>query len=89
MLSENLPEQASAWLADDPDDQDRAELTALLAEDTPEAAIELADRFGDRLSLRGIGLRGTGLRGAVAAGPNRMNSADRRCRHRRPGRLAS
>ncbi len=80
MLSENLAEQASAWLTDDPDDQDRAELAALLAEDTPEAAIELAGRFGGRLSFRGTGLGGTGLggtglRGAVAAGPNRMNSA--------------
>jgi len=61
---------ASAWIADDPDDADRAELTALLADDRDEAAAELADRFAGRLEF------GTaGLRGAVAAGPNRMNRA--------------
>jgi phosphomannomutase len=60
----------SAWIADDPDEADRAELTALLADDSDEAAAELADRFSGRLVF------GTaGLRGAVAAGPNRMNRA--------------
>ena len=64
-------EQASAWIADDIDEQDKAELTALLADESAAgAAAELADRFARRLSF------GTaGLRGAVAAGPNRMNTA--------------
>jgi phosphomannomutase len=62
--------EAAAWIAADPDRQDRAELTALLADDGPEAVAELADRFSGRLSF------GTaGLRGAVGAGPNRMNRA--------------
>ena len=70
MLDADLRELASAWMANDVDDQDKAELAALLADDTPEAAAELADRFARRLSF------GTaGLRGAVAAGPNRMNRA--------------
>ena len=84
-----------AWIADDPDDGDRAELQQLLdraflaggmsgadgaAEDAvvaeghgdraARAAVELRDRFADRLHF------GTaGLRGVVAAGPNRMNRA--------------
>ena len=65
-----LRARVSAWIADDPDEADRAELTALLASDSDEAAGELADRFAGRLEF------GTaGLRGAVAAGPNRMNRA--------------
>jgi phosphomannomutase len=60
----------TAWIAQDPDDRDRAELTALLAAGGPDAEAELADRFDGRLEF------GTaGLRGAVAAGPNRMNRA--------------
>ena len=72
-----------AWIADDPDEGDRAELRALLDRAFPGAdagadagaadagAIgELRDRFADRLHF------GTaGLRGVVAAGPNRMNRA--------------
>jgi phosphomannomutase len=64
-----------AWIADDPDVRDRAELRALLgrAYAVPGAAgavAELRDRFAGRLEF------GTaGLRGAVAAGPNRMNRA--------------
>ena len=68
-----------AWIADDPDTGDRAELRALLDRAFPGAEAdaadagsisELRDRFGDRLHF------GTaGLRGAVAAGPNRMNRA--------------
>ncbi|MGO8960561.1 MAG: phospho-sugar mutase, partial [Streptosporangiaceae bacterium] len=70
MVSEELRARVSAWIADDPDAADRAELTALLAEDSVEAAADLADRFAGRLEF------GTaGLRGAVAAGPNRMNRA--------------
>jgi phosphomannomutase len=56
-----------AWIDDDPDERDRAELRSLLAAG---ASAELADRFAGRLTF------GTaGLRGAVAAGPNRMNRA--------------
>ena len=56
-----------AWIADDPDPRDQAELRGLL--DAGDEA-ELRDRFAGRLTF------GTaGLRGAVAAGPNRMNRA--------------
>jgi len=69
-----------AWIADDPDAGDRAELRALLdqafaADGAAQgsggpALAELRDRFGGRLEF------GTaGLRGVVAAGPNRMNRA--------------
>src|SRR5581483_4543729 len=62
-----------AWIADDPDEGDRAELQGLLDEAGGGAAgavAELRDRFADRLHF------GTaGLRGVVAAGPNRMNRA--------------
>jgi phosphomannomutase len=70
MLPADLQAQVAAWLADDPDERDRAELRALAADDSPAAREELTDRFGGRLEF------GTaGLRGAVAAGPNRMNRA--------------
>ena len=63
--------RASAWLAQDPDEETRAELGALIADATGggEASIaELHDRFDTRLAF------GTaGLRGAIAAGSNRMN----------------
>ena len=56
-----------AWIADDPDPGDHAELQALLDRGDTD---ELRDRFADRLHF------GTaGLRGVVAAGPNRMNRA--------------
>jgi phosphomannomutase len=56
-----------AWIADDPDAGDQAELRSLL--DQGDRA-ELEDRFAGRLTF------GTaGLRGEVAAGPNRMNRA--------------
>ncbi|MDH2413708.1 phospho-sugar mutase [Nocardioides sp. CER19] len=57
--------QARAWLAEDPDPQTRAELSALIeAGDT--AGLE--DRFAGTLEF------GTaGLRGALGAGSNRMN----------------
>jgi phosphomannomutase len=66
-----------AWIADDPDPGDRAELRGLLdravgVSGAPDAgaAAELRDRFAGRLTF------GTaGLRGVVAAGPNRMNRA--------------
>jgi phosphomannomutase len=78
MISDDLHAQVTAWMADDPDEGDRAELSALLPEadrpgtdeETLHAAADLADRFAARLEF------GTaGLRGAVGAGPNRMNRA--------------
>jgi len=70
MLAPDLRARVDAWLADDPDERDRAELAALDGDDSQEARDELADRFSGRLEF------GTaGLRGAVAAGPNRMNRA--------------
>ncbi|HLI40128.1 MAG TPA: phospho-sugar mutase, partial [Streptosporangiaceae bacterium] len=67
-----LRARVEAWIADDPDPADRAELRGLLerAGSDAGAAAELRDRFAGRLAF------GTaGLRGAVAAGPNRMNRA--------------
>jgi phosphomannomutase len=65
-----LRDQVQAWIADDPDPGDQAELRGLLADGSEAAWAELADRFGGRLEF------GTaGLRGAIAAGPNRMNRA--------------
>jgi phosphomannomutase len=70
VIPADLRERLAAWLADDPDQRDRAELEALARERSPRAAAELADRFAGRLEF------GTaGLRGPVAAGPNRMNRA--------------
>ena len=78
MIGRDLRDEIMAWIADDPDEGDRAELSALLraatsagsGEDAQRAAAELEDRFAARLEF------GTaGLRGKVAAGPNRMNRA--------------
>ncbi|GAA2101487.1 phospho-sugar mutase [Kitasatospora saccharophila] len=74
----DLLDRARAWLAEDPDPETRAELTALLAAaEGPEAEGEeriawsrLAERFAGRLQF------GTaGLRGELGAGPTRMNRA--------------
>ncbi|HEU5222576.1 MAG TPA: phospho-sugar mutase [Candidatus Lumbricidophila sp.] len=63
--------EAEAWLAQDPDPETRAELSALLDRvkaGDPVATADLASRFDTRLAF------GTaGLRGELAAGPNRMN----------------
>ena len=63
MIDPDLRARVDAWIADDPDERDRTELRTLLTAGSPEAAAELADRFGGRLEF------GTaGLRGVVAAG---------------------
>src|SRR4051812_30232115 len=65
----DLTARAEAWLADDPDDGDRAELRAVL-EAMPDSAADLADRFAGPLTF------GTaGLRGPLRAGPAGMNLA--------------
>jgi phosphomannomutase len=69
-MLDDLRVRLDAWLADDPDERDRAELEALAADDDGAAADELADRFSGRLEFGTAGLRGT-----IGAGPNRMNRA--------------
>jgi phosphomannomutase len=75
-----LLERARAWIRDDSDPRDAAELTALVARAETEAAAgdggptdarrELAERFAGPLKF------GTaGLRGLIGAGEQRMNSA--------------
>ena len=63
--------RAEAWLAQDPDPETRAELSALLGRvrtGDVAASADLADRFDTRLAF------GTaGRRGGLGAGPNRMN----------------
>ena len=60
---------ARAWASDDPDDQTRSELEAVIADvEAGGAADDLRDRFAGTLEF------GTaGLRGALGAGSNRMN----------------
>jgi len=62
---------ARSWLAQDPDPETRAQLSALIGrveEGNAAASAELADRFAGRLAF------GTaGLRGELGAGSNRMN----------------
>ncbi|MGN6175533.1 MAG: phospho-sugar mutase, partial [Streptosporangiaceae bacterium] len=76
MIPAGLRARVAAWIGEDPDPGDRAELQALLAacdqggEPGRAALAELTDRFAGRLQF------GTaGLRGQVGAGPNRMNRA--------------
>jgi phosphomannomutase len=64
-MTQDLKEQALAWLSQDPDPETRAELQVLIDNDD-EAG--LTTRFHTRLEF------GTaGLRGELGAGPNRMN----------------
>ena len=65
----SLLDRARAWAAEDPDDQTRAELEAIIGAVADGAdAADLADRFDGTLEF------GTaGLRGALGPGPNRMN----------------
>ncbi len=66
-MSADLFDRAHDWLAEDPDEDTRTELEALLVTGDIE---EVADRFAGTLEF------GTaGLRGALGAGPNRMNRA--------------
>jgi phosphomannomutase len=76
VIPAGLRSRVAAWIREDPDPGDRAELGALLAasnqggEPGRIALAELTDRFTGRLEF------GTaGLRGQVGAGPNRMNRA--------------
>ncbi|WP_104106039.1 phospho-sugar mutase [Nocardioides sp. 616] len=64
-----LLDRARTWAAQDPDEQTRAELEAIITEvEAGSDPAELADRFRGTLEF------GTaGLRGALGAGPNRMN----------------
>lgn len=68
---DELLARARAWLADDPDEGTRAELTALIAGHEAQdetAGATLTDAFSTFLEF------GTaGLRGALGPGPNRMN----------------
>lgn len=70
---DDVVRKAEAWLADDPDEKDRAELAALLTQaktGDPEALACLAERFTGELRF------GTaGLRGPVYAGQTGMNTA--------------
>ncbi len=68
--------EAEDWVRHDVDDEDRAELRALIArasaggQESADDVLELRDRFAGSLQF------GTaGLRGEMAAGPNRMNRA--------------
>jgi phosphomannomutase len=70
VIPDDLRARLAAWLADDPDERDRAELEALAAGHGSAAEEELADRFSSRLEFGTAGLRGT-----IGAGPNRMNRA--------------
>src|SRR3954465_2749705 len=64
-----LRRTVEAWIADDPDESDRAELRGLLDEadeGVTDAVAELRDRFADRLDFGTGGLGGGGGGGASA-----------------------
>jgi phosphomannomutase len=69
-ISTDLREQVLAWITADIDAQDKDELRALLADESPEVASELAGMFAGQLRFGP-----DGLRGGVGAGPTRMNRA--------------
>ncbi len=70
---DDLLARTEAWIEDDPDDDTREELSAVLdaaVGGSAEALADLEDRFAGFLEF------GTaGLRGRIGAGPNRMNRA--------------
>jgi phosphomannomutase len=69
MMIDGLRARAEHWLADDIDEETRAELRELL-DGADARSAELADRFASELAF------GTaGLRGELGAGSNRMNRA--------------
>jgi phosphomannomutase len=65
-----LRSQVEAWIAEDPNEHDAAELRPLLDDADLESASELSERFVGLLTF------GTaGPRGPLRAGPNGMNTA--------------
>ncbi len=57
-MDTGLRARAAAWIADDPEPRDGAELQALLDDGGPQAAAALADRMRGRLEFGTAGLRG-------------------------------
>src|SRR5262249_59846799 len=84
MIPAELHARVEAWIREDPDPGDRAELRALLAardmggEPGAAALAELTDRFAGRLQFGTAGPRGPG-----GAGPHPVDTA--RARGRAPG----
>lgn len=88
MIGDDLRSRVTAWIREDPDSRDRAELSALLRAATgsstgdgssggrsaADAAATATAELADRFAGR-LEFGTAGLRGAVAAGPNRMNRA--------------